>query len=223
VVTGREGTMRDRPRETGAFDALLDRLSARLDPTDAPMWPGGGTIHAAVALLLRPAAGAAGGTVDGSAEILFIRRAQREGDPWSGHIAFPGGRPEAGEADLLAVAVRETVEEVGIDVRRGGRVIGRLPTVEPLSARLPPIDVTPFVALAPEGAAAHPDPGEVEEAFWVPLSELRSAGPSAVVRRVIRGERREWPAYRLPAGPIWGITQRILTGFLALADRAGPS
>lgn len=182
------------------------------------MRPGGGTIHAAVALLLRPAAEAAGGSVDGSAEILFIRRAEREGDPWSGHIAFPGGRPEAGEADLLAVAVRETVEEVGIDVRRGGRVIGRLPTVEPLSARLPPIDVTPFVALAPEGAGVRPDPGEVEEAFWVPLAALRSAGRSAVVRHAIRGELREWTAYPSPSGPIWGITERILTGFLALAD-----
>ncbi len=61
---------------------------------------------------------------------------------------------------------------------------------------------------------------EVEEAFWIPLSSLRSAGPSAVVRRVIRGERREWPAYPSPAGPIWGITERILTGFLALAAGA---
>ena len=77
--------MRDRPRETGAFDAFLERLRARLDSTDAPMRPGGGTIHAAVALLLRPAAEAAGGSVDGSAEILFIRRAQREGD-----AALPG-------------------------------------------------------------------------------------------------------------------------------------
>jgi len=210
--------MRDQPRRTEAFDAWLDRLSERLDPTDAPMRPGSGTIHAAVAVLLRPAAEAVEGAVDGSAEILFIRRAKREGDPWSGHIAFPGGRPDTGDADLLAVAVRETREEVGIDVRGGGRILGRLPTVEPLSARLPPIDVTPFVALAPEGAGARADPGEVEEAFWVLLSSLRDAGASAVVRHVIRGEWREWPAYPSPAGPIWGITQRILTGLLALAD-----
>ncbi len=103
----------------------------------------------------------------------------------------------------------------------GGRILGRLPTVEPLSARLPPVDVTPFVALAPEGASARPDPHEVEEAFWIPLSSLRDAGVLAVVRHVIRGEQREWPAYPSPAGSIWGITQRILTGFLALADRAG--
>ena len=199
-----------------AFETFLDRLTARLDPADAPAASSGGAIHAAVALLLRPAAMAGDGIVDGSAELLFIRRAERDGDPWSGHVAFPGGRPVAGDADLLAVAVRETSEEVGIDVRRGGRVLGRLPTIETLSARLPAVDVTPFVALAPEGAGAHPDPAEVEHAFWVPLAALRNAGPSAVVRHVVRGGRREWPAYPSPAGPIWGITERILTGFLAL-------
>ena len=203
-----------------AFEAFLGRLAARLDPVDAPAFPGDGTIHAAVILLLRPAAVAGSGSADGSAEMLFIRRAEREGDPWSGHIAFPGGRPAAGDADLLAVAVRETSAEVGIDVLRGGRVLGRLPTVVPLSPRLPPVDVTPFVATAPVGVGANPEPGEVERAFWIPLSSLLSSGRSAVVRHVVRGGPREWRAYPSSEGPIWGITERILTGFLALAAGA---
>jgi 8-oxo-dGTP pyrophosphatase MutT (NUDIX family) len=203
-----------------AFEAFLGRLTSGLDPVDASAIAGDGTIHAAVILLVRPPA--VGGQVDGSAEMLFIRRAEREGDPWSGHIAFPGGRPAAGDADLLAVAVRETAEEVGIDVRLGGRVLGRLPTVEPLSQRLPPVDVTPFVAAAPGGVDANPDPGEVERAFWIPLASLLSTGRSAVVRHVVRGGPREWAAYPSPAGPIWGITERILTGFLALAAGARP-
>lgn len=223
-----------RPRRTEAFDAFLGRLTARLQPVDAPPSFGGGAVHAAVLLMLRPPAGAAdggdagdgeGGTRDAGrdlvripAEILFIRRAEREGDPWSGHIAFPGGRPAAGDPDLLSVAIRETSEEVGIDVGRGGRVLGRLPTIEPLSARLPPIDVTPFVALAPEDADARPDPQEVENAVWISLPSLRSVGRTAVVRHVIGGELREWPAYPTPAGPVWGITERILTGFLAMAE-----
>jgi 8-oxo-dGTP pyrophosphatase MutT (NUDIX family) len=197
------------------FPAFIDRLIPRLDPVDAPIPPGSATIHAAVVLLLRSA-------IDGSVEILFIKRADRDGDPWSGHIAFPGGRPEARDGSLLAVALREAWEEVGIDVRDGGRVLGRLPTVEPLSARLPPIDVTPFVARAPEGAVVRPDPGEVREAFWIPLSSLQRVGPSEVVRHVIRGEWREWHAYPSPAGPIWGITERILTGFLARAGGVAP-
>ncbi len=122
--------MRGQPRRTEAFDALLDRLSERLDPTDAPLRPGGGTIHAAVTLLLRPAAEAVGGDVDGSAEILFIRRAKREGDPWSGHIAFPVGapRPPTPTCSRSPFARRGGG---GHRRPRGGRILGRPPTVEP--------------------------------------------------------------------------------------------
>jgi hypothetical protein len=85
-----------------------------------------------------------------------------------------------------------------------------------MSAFLPPLDVTPFVALAPPGAEARPDPSEVAEAFWLPLSSIRRAGPSGRVRRLFRGEWREWQAYPSPEGPIWGITERILTAFLEI-------
>jgi len=201
-----------------AFESLAEGLAARLAPIGAPSPATDVTIHAAVVLLLRPAASPPRGGVDGSAEMLFIRRAVREGDPWSGHIAFPGGHAEPGDASLLSGAVREVLEEVGVDLGRGGRVLGRLPTIGPQSARLPPLDVTPFVALAPEGAFAQPDPAEVDEAVWLHLSSLRRAGLSEVVRHVIRGESREWRAYPSPLGPIWGITERILTGFLALVE-----
>ena len=198
-----------------AFAAFLDRLSARLDPLDGRIPAGSGAIHAAVALLLRPARAGAGDSSDGSAEILFIKRAERKGDPWSGHIAFPGGRQSARDADLLAAAVRETKEEVDIDLGAGGRVLGRLPTIEPVSVHLPPIDVTPFVALAPDGAREAALPEEVKATFWVSLSSLRESGLSETVTLSAGGEKRQWPAYPSPAGAIWGITERILTGFLA--------
>jgi 8-oxo-dGTP pyrophosphatase MutT (NUDIX family) len=197
------------------FDRFLDHLAARLDPVvsgGGPARPGEAPVHAAVALLLRPVAAEAGGA---DAELLFIRRAERDGDPWSGHIAFPGGRPETRDATLLDVAARETLEEVGIDIR-SGRVLGRLPTLRPSSVRIPPIDVTPFVALAPPGSVVRPQPEEVDDAFWLSLAALARAGTTAAVSRRIRGEQREWPAYPSPRGPIWGITERILTGFIAL-------
>ena len=152
----------------------------------------------------------------GGAEILFIKRAERAGDPWSGHLAFPGGRAEETDATLLDLAMRETVEEVGIDARRGGRVLGRLPTVRPVSSRIPSVTVTPFVALAPPGVVPRLQLAEVEEVFWMPLTELRRTGRSAVARWESRDGAREFPAFPSPKGPIWGITERILSQFLAL-------
>ncbi len=168
-----------------SFDAFLRRIAARLDPADLQKVPAAeaGVTHAAVTLLLRPAGGDAGSDASGDpAEILFIKRAIRTGDPWSGHLAFPGGRAEEKDASLLEIAMREALEEVGIDARQGGRVLGRLPTLRPVSARIPSITVTPFVALVPPGAIPRPQPEEVEEAFWMPLAALRGSGRSASVR-----------------------------------------
>jgi 8-oxo-dGTP pyrophosphatase MutT (NUDIX family) len=205
----------------GSFEAFLQRVSARLDPVDLARMPAAeeGMTHAAVTLLLRPAGGDAGGDAAGdSAEILFIKRAERAGDPWSGHLAFPGGRAEKQDATLLDLAMREAAEEVGIDARHGGRLLGRLRTVRPLSTRIPSITVTPFVALAPQGAIPRLQAAEVEEAFWMPLGELRRTGRSAVVRWEATDGTRELPAFPSPKGPIWGITERILSQFLALAE-----
>jgi 8-oxo-dGTP pyrophosphatase MutT (NUDIX family) len=203
------------------FEAFLQRVEARLDPVGQAEMPAveEGVTHAAVTLLLRPAGEAAdGGATGHSAEILIIKRAERAGDPWSGHLAFPGGRAEVRDATLLDLAMREAAEEVGIDARNGGRLLGRLPTVRPMSTRIPSIAVTPFVALAPRGAIPRVQPAEVEEAFWMPLAALKRTGRSAVVRWEAGDGTRELPAFPSPKGPIWGITERILSQFLALAE-----
>jgi 8-oxo-dGTP pyrophosphatase MutT (NUDIX family) len=194
------------------FESFLQRVSARLDPVGQAGVPAAepGLTHAAVSLLLRPAGD--------SAEILFIRRAERAGDPWSGHLAFPGGRAEEFDASLLDVAMREASEEVGIDARQGGRVLGRLPTLRPLSARIPSVTVTPFVALAPPGAVPRTQPEEVAETFWMPLATLNQTGRSVTVRWEDSHGAHELPAYPSPCGPIWGITERILSQLLALTE-----
>jgi 8-oxo-dGTP pyrophosphatase MutT (NUDIX family) len=204
-----------------SFESFVERVASRLDPVNAAGVPAAeaGLRHAAVLLLLRPARSGAdpeGGAH--SAEILFIKRAQRAGDPWSGHLAFPGGRAEKRDATLLEIAMREAAEEVGIDARLGGRVLGRLPTLRPLSARIPSITVTPFVALAPEGAVPRLQPEEVEEVFWMSVAELRENGRSETVRWDAKDGVRQLPAFPSPKGPIWGITERILSQFLALAE-----
>jgi 8-oxo-dGTP pyrophosphatase MutT (NUDIX family) len=173
--------------------------------------------RAAVALVLRRNLS--------EAEMLVIKRSVSERDHWSGHLALPGGRVEAGDASLRDAAVRETFEEVGINLEAGGEVLGRLGTVEAKSPLVPRVSVAPFVAVAPaeyhvrrDGEATTPLvlSEEVAAAFWVPVSALRSGGRSEVFKMVFAGVEREWPAYPSEHGPIWGITERILTDFLSL-------
>ncbi|HEV8382740.1 MAG TPA: CoA pyrophosphatase, partial [Gemmatimonadales bacterium] len=81
-------------------------------PTEIPFESG--MIAAAVAVILHES--------DDGLEALFIHRAVRVGDTWSGQIAFPGGRREPSDHDLLATAIRETLEEVGVDLSRAERL-----------------------------------------------------------------------------------------------------
>jgi 8-oxo-dGTP pyrophosphatase MutT (NUDIX family) len=173
--------------------------------------------RAAVALVLR-------GGAEG-AQLLVIKRSEAERDHWSGHLALPGGRAEAEDESLLATAVRETFEEVGIDLRAGGEVLARLGTVTPRSPYAPRVSVTPFLTVAPP--AYHTSGGEpralelseeVAAAFWVPVDELKRGGRAGVFRMAFAGVEREWPAYPSEHGMIWGITERILTEFLSLVD-----
>lgn len=168
-----------------------------------------GRRRAAVMLLLRepgPEARPVG------VELLLIKRAENPRDPWSGHMALPGGRWEPADGSLAAAAVRETWEEVGVEVPMSN-VLGRLERLSPRNPRLPAIDITPYVALAPEGAEVKPN-AEVADHFWIPVEELRSTGPSAVFALEVLGERRDWPAYPYREHLIWGLTERILSDFL---------
>lgn len=149
-------------------------------------------------------------------EALFIKRAARIGDPWSGQVAFPGGRHDPQDPDLLATAMRETREETGIDLVDMER-LGVLDDLYPRTPTLPPVLVRPFVFALPK-----PQPlatsAEVERAFWVPLARLGMPGVLREVRFQIRGEERVFPAYDLGEDVIWGMTERILTPFLRLIE-----
>jgi 8-oxo-dGTP pyrophosphatase MutT (NUDIX family) len=196
---------------------LAPTAAAESEPREDDASPYGVLRRAAVALVLR------GGTE--GAELLVIKRSEAERDHWSGHLALPGGRAEPEDESLEATAVRETFEEVGIDLRAGGEVLARLGTVTPQSPGVPRISVTPFLTVAPRefhAGVVAPETlelsGEVAAAFWVPVDELKRGGRSAVFRMAFAGVEREWPAYPSEHGMIWGITERILTEFLSLVD-----
>lgn len=167
--------------------------------------------RAAVALILR---GAVGGD---ALEILMIKRADYAGDPWSGHVALPGGRQEPADASLEATAIRETHEETAIDLAADGRIIGRLDELQPSTPALPPIAIAPYVAvLGGDPPVRLSD--EVEAAFWVPLAALRDPASWSNVQIEVRGMRRTFPAFLHGGYVVWGLTERILRQFLRRLD-----
>ncbi len=167
------------------------------------------TRRAAVALILRLGD-------DELLELLMIRRAEYEGDPWSGHIALPGGREEPYDRTLVETAVRETREETSLDIARDGELIGRLDDLGPHSAPLPPIAITPFlVAYGASGIVRLSD--EVAEAFWVPVEALRDPRASREIVLELTGGPRRVSSFEHEGRIIWGLTERILRQFIALA------
>jgi len=157
--------------------------------------------------------------VEGSegVEALFIHRAERPNDPWSGQIAFPGGRREPSDSDLQATAVRETYEEVGVDLARAER-LAVLSDLRPRTTVLPPIYVRPFVFALPERPALTLSL-EVQGAFWVAFSRFDEPDVRRDVTIAIRGVDRAFPAYVLGDRVIWGMTERILTPLLEVVSQ----
>jgi 8-oxo-dGTP pyrophosphatase MutT (NUDIX family) len=188
------------PPLTSRLDRLRKRLAVHQPRLDEE---GGELIWAAVAVVLAPDPDA----------VLLIRRSERVGDPWSGHMALPGGRRGPEDLDLAATAVRETAEEVGLELG-AGRLIGSLDDVVPRTPVLPPIAVRPYVFLLPARPRLSLNP-EVAAAQWVSLDHLLDPATYHTVRLDIRGESRDMPAYQLEDGIVWGMTERVITSLLA--------
>ena len=173
---------------------LAERQPLRLEPRDR---------HAAVACMLRER--------DGGLEIFVIKRAEKEGDPWSGHMALPGGGREPKDKDAYDTARRETIEEVGIDLDEG-RFLGRLDDMGPRSAGGEFVVSTVVVALDAEPGRL--DPHEVAEAFWIPVNRLVNEHVE------IPDFPGSWPAFTYKDRyVIWGLTHRILTQLWALIPK----
>jgi 8-oxo-dGTP pyrophosphatase MutT (NUDIX family) len=187
----RERVRRHQRRVEGLADAALQR--------------------AAVALILRKG--------DAGAELLTIHRSEREGDPWSGHMAFPGGRQQAEDPDLFATAARETFEEVGIDLQAVGEHLGGLDDLRAVSGgRRLDLVITPFVCSLNAPVDPVVDPREVQSAIWVPVSVLREPETIGVYRYEIGGSAMDYEAFLYRGHTIWGLTYRILRQFLDLLE-----
>jgi 8-oxo-dGTP pyrophosphatase MutT (NUDIX family) len=199
---------------TTVADALahprIARIARALAARPGAVVPGDGVARqAAVALILRLAE-------DGDVELLMIKRAVYPGDPWSGHIALPGGRQEAGDASVEQTAIRETLEETRLDLAAIATLIGTLDEVHPRSPRLPPLIIRPFVFVAPRDVTIVPSP-EVAEAFWVPLPLLAHPSATGEATFTDRGIERTERSFQLGQHVVWGLTERILRQFISYA------
>lgn len=188
------------------FEELARRLlDARAEPDPALER----ACRAAVALVLR--------NCSGQPEVLLIRRAERAGDRWSGQIGLPGGHEEPGDPDLLATALREAREEVGLELGSDARLLGHLPPVQARArGRLLSLWITPCVFALETGA--EPVLGsEATAAFWFPLARARAGEFPWTYRYLHEKEERVLPAWRFEEHVVWGLTYDILSGFLRLA------
>lgn len=164
--------------------------------------------RAAVALVLRE--------MRDEVELLFVRRAEHADDPWSGHIAFPGGRTEPSDRDLLATAVRETAEETGLDLAGDGQLLGTLDEMQAVRGSGPvDLSIAPLVfRLRTHKVLALGD--EVVSAHWMRLAALVAASARSTVEVSIEGIRHQRPCLRVDGQVIWGLTYRM---FEELAER----
>lgn len=165
--------------------------------------------HAAVALVLRER------SPGDPLELLFIQRAVYPGDPWSGQVAFPGGRRDPDDPHLVHTAMREVEEELGLSLDGRARLLGALDEIHPRTPVLPPIIVRPYV-FAVNGEVEVTPNAEVAAAFWVPLSVLRDPSTEKESTVEVRTARWRVPSYVIEEQVVWGMTERILRQFLAV-------
>ncbi|MFT5576172.1 MAG: 8-oxo-dGTP pyrophosphatase MutT (NUDIX family) [Bermanella sp.] len=198
----KQGSVRDSPLTLADIQQAFGRFRPR------KRWWRRWVKRSAVALLVR----------DGKAgpEVLMIKRADREGDPWSGHMAFPGGRMETDDQHSRATAERETREEIGVDPEQVGHCIGRLSDIlsRPHSGRRPMV-ITPYVYIVqviPEPKPNH----EVAEVIWVPLLYLADkANREQMVWE--RGRLKlHLPCYLYKDRRIWGLSLVMLDELIGL-------
>ena len=169
------------------------------------------TRHAAVSVVLRD--------IGQETEALFILRAKQEGDPWSGHMAFPGGHRELDDRSLRYTAMRETREEIGLDLEAHGEFIGQ---IDPVSANPRGRDldmvVTPFVFVLHNTEVSFTPNYEVADVLWGSIGDMHSGDAHTMGRFVVSGETVSYPGFGVGSEIVWGLTYRMLDLFFSAID-----
>ena len=176
------------------FDALVAKLGSR-EPLIR------GSRRAAVSVILSRKV---------APRVLLIKRSEREGDPWSGQVAFPGGKFQEGDASLRATAVREAREEVGFDLDVSSEFLGYFGTFRTHTGDM---EVVPSVFLL-KGEVSVRVNGEATSYMWVPLEDMLSDEAKSDCEVQVGGAPRVVPAFRVGEYVIWGLTHRIILSLI---------
>ena len=168
--------------------------------------------RAAVAMILREQGD--------NMEMLMIRRAEHDGDPWSGDLGFPGGKVDFDDASDRSAAERETLEEMGLNLQSGS-FIGQL---DDISGAYVPVNVACFIYHLKEPFTFNLN-HEVTNYWWIPLSRFLEPERHRHVTFTYRNKHRARPVIDLvePEYPfLWGITFRIVEQFFDLLGHPLP-
>ena len=190
----------------------IDEIRATLH--DRPHEPTGFESHpgqAAVAMILADG--------ENDLEVCFIRRAECSGDPWSGQVAFPGGRAGPSDRSASAVAQRETFEEIGLELKTYNRV-GPLP-IQPIEHQELKL-LSPFVYYVSadmQATATVRERHEVASVFWMPLHHLFDEAAATELEYPSNGAVTRFPRIRYGEYVIWGLTLRVLESFAEIMRR----
>ena len=188
------------------LDAVRDVLNTDPDPMHTP-----GVRRAAVAMLL-----------DDRMDMLLMQRAVRAGDPWSGHLSFPGGHVDAGDRSDLHAALRETEEEVGLELHPE-RLLGPLSPIPTRGRGVPRRIIAPFVFRAPDLRALDdlPPNDEVARVLRVPLPTLLEGVGRSHFTLEHQGTPWTLPQVALGNVRLWGLTLQIVDELLDRLDGLG--
>jgi 8-oxo-dGTP pyrophosphatase MutT (NUDIX family) len=154
-------------------------------------------------------------------EVLLMQRAEREGDRWSGHVSMPGGNAHASDPDLLATAIRETREEVGLDLARTARLLGRLDAIQAVArGKVLPMTITPFVFALEDTTATLELGPEAAAAFWLPLVDAARGALDGTYEWKLGPVPMSMPCWNFDGRVVWGLTYKMLGALLTLVQEA---
>jgi len=179
-------------------EALLRLAKSKLTPGE-PSEPPGETMASVAITLAGP-----------SLKTLMIKRAEREGDPWSGQVAFPGGRREGQDRSLLETATRETKEEVGINLRRSAVYLGHLGAFRTHTGMML---VMPCAFLMRKEERVEPN-AEVSSYRWIPVEVFLRENSRSTYTLKSGGEKVKVPSYVYQDYVIWGLSYRMISAML---------